>query len=262
MSKSIIILLCVLLSVDTLFSQDSLKRVQKNYKNAKVLLVSGVRIKCKQVTLNDSTLVCTSGEAASSKVIPLSEVSQITVPTNNKLLLGTFLGGALGLGTALAINASSDQTTHSSSTITYSYDESGQRSSTRSPTETSVEYALSNGNIAAIVAGGAALGGLIGSQIIGRWEKIYSKPALSDSLNKNLYFNIKNYGLLEGKLFQLRKNYVYVVKGTVLYKIYRKSLVSILNFQKNDITEKMLTSKDFEGIQLDFKKFSKVIDIQ
>lgn len=159
-------------------SQKSMFLKGSTYKNAKIFLNSGGILNCRNLTLRDSFLVFSSANSSLSE-ISLNDVNSVHVATKNRLILGSFIGGAIALGSAFYINATSGVTTHNTYKITYGND--GVRTTETSPTK--VERALSTGEIVAIVAGGVALGGFVGSKIKTGWSKIYT--------NKNVDFSFK-----------------------------------------------------------------------
>lgn len=185
MLKSLLIPVMLVILSNFLQAQEIEDKTVKKYNNAKIKLTSGEIIQCKNLTIKSSNVDFTTGIPALNKSMKLDKIEKISTPTKRYAGPGLLIGAAVG-GVAMLIAEKiyedpESETTHASG---YGW---------TSTTTTTITKEMAPGPKIAIVAGGAAVGALIGSAIKGGWKKIYPDK------NDNLSFNISsspNYTML------------------------------------------------------------------
>ena len=152
-------------------SQESKYVEGKIYKNAKVLLTSGVTIKGEDLMISGSNLNIVFGSPLRNAQFKLEKVQEILIPTRSYAGIGFITGAAIGAITMFLVEIEFEKP----KTTTES--DNGWTSTT---TTTKI---MAPGPKIAMVAGGALLGTLIGKSIKRGWKKIYPSKEINISFN-------------------------------------------------------------------------------
>lgn len=159
--RLILVISVVLFLVADSFSQTHGLIEGNIYKNGKITMNSGATFKASRFTIRESNLQLSSGSYLANQPIPLNNVAQIQVATQNYLIIGSLAGAAIGTVAMLIVEkiVEEPKTEYESGPGWWS--------------ETTTTTTFATGYKLIIIGGGTIAGAIIGSLIKGGWETIY-----------------------------------------------------------------------------------------
>ncbi len=249
MKKLINVLIAILIFATMSVGQENEQNKKTIYKNAKVHLKSGKVLKCKKLTVHDSTITFSVND--STHEVLKRDVTSIKVSKGNHSVLGGIAGGALAFAVTILINETGDVTTHTTQTTTYSYESGQQHASTSAPV-TEVEKTLSGGQILSIVAGGALFGAIIGYLNKADWQKLNfhlspQKRKTDREENASYHIQLNNRDVVDGVIKGVSEEWIYVLKSNeTLIKIKKDTIKNIYGKHHYKYTKQIFRRQDLK----------------